>query len=105
MRPKNSSASTPWPLLILHGWPSSAAEFLNLVTELTSRSSGPEVIVPSLPGFGFSGYPKYEGLGPVGIAHLMRHLVNRLGHQKFVVQGNDLGAEIAANMAVLYPDE
>ena len=64
-----------------------------------------EVIAPSLPGFGFSDAAAKPGLGAVEITHLMKNLMQRLGFEKFYIQGGDWGAVIVANMASTYPQQ
>jgi pimeloyl-ACP methyl ester carboxylesterase len=90
------------PLLLLHGWPGSFLEFERLIAPLVA--DGHDVVVPSLPGFAFSGRP-VAPIGPRRIAELMRHLmVDVCGADRFLVQGGDWGAAIGAWMAHGYPD-
>ncbi|MDB5632463.1 MAG: epoxide hydrolase [Tardiphaga sp.] len=90
------------PLLLLHGWPGSFLEFERLIAPLVA--DGHDVVVPSLPGFAFSGRP-VAPIGPRRIAELMRHLmVDVCGANRFLVQGGDWGAAIGAWMAHGYPD-
>lgn len=89
------------PLLLLHGWPGSFAEFEALVAPLAA--DGYDVAVPSLPGFAFSN-PISGILGPRRIAGLMHRLATQLfGGRRYIVQGGDWGAHIASWMAHLYP--
>jgi pimeloyl-ACP methyl ester carboxylesterase len=89
------------PVLLLHGWPGSFIEFERLVAPLVA--DGHDVVVPSLPGFAFSGRPTAP-LGPRGIADLMHHLMQSCGAERYFVQGGDWGAAIGAWMAQMRPD-
>ncbi|CAH2098057.1 unnamed protein product [Euphydryas editha] len=97
------------PLLLLHGWPGSVREFYEAIPLLTAvskeRDFAIEVIVPSLPGYGFSSEAKKPGLGADKMAVVFRNLMNRLGYKKYYVQGGDWGSLITSNMATLFPDE
>ncbi|KAH9634312.1 hypothetical protein HF086_011572 [Spodoptera exigua] len=97
------------PLLLLHGWPGSIREFYEAIPLLTTERPGYqfvfEVIVPSLPGFGFSQAPVRPGLSPHQIAIIMRNLMQRLGHKHYYVQGGNLGHIIGSHMATLFPKE
>ena len=98
---EKGSGSSPMPLLILHGWPGSIVEFLHIIEKLAhpERFGGKEedafdVIVPSLPGFGFSDAPG-KPLGPRGIAKIMNKLMTKnLKYKKYIAQGGDWGATI-----------
>uniref|UniRef100_A0A2A4J6Z6 microsomal epoxide hydrolase n=1 Tax=Heliothis virescens TaxID=7102 RepID=A0A2A4J6Z6_HELVI len=97
------------PLLMMHGWPGSIREFYGAIPIITEyneqRGFGVEVIVPSLPGFGFSDGATRPGLGEVEIAAIMKNLMARLGFDKFYIQGGDFGALIANNMVTFYPEK
>ncbi|KAF4516751.1 hypothetical protein B566_EDAN004590 [Ephemera danica] len=97
------------PLLLVHGWPGSIKEFHKIIPILTSPIKDAdfvfEVIAPSLPGFASSEASYKPGLSPAHMAVMFRHLMKRLGHEKFYVQGGDWGAIIVANIATLFPDE
>ncbi|XP_063386792.1 juvenile hormone epoxide hydrolase-like [Cydia fagiglandana] len=97
------------PIILLHGWPSSFREFYDVAPLLTTRRSDYdfvfEVIVPSLPGFGFSQSAVRPGLGPFQVAIVMRNLMNRLGFNKYYVHGGDFGHVIGSIMATLFPNE
>uniref|UniRef100_A0ABD2WK85 Epoxide hydrolase N-terminal domain-containing protein n=1 Tax=Trichogramma kaykai TaxID=54128 RepID=A0ABD2WK85_9HYME len=105
--PKNRKIEV-LPLYLQHGWPGSVVEFWKVIEPLTTprpdRDFVFEVIAPSLPGFGYSQAAAKIGLGAVEMAHLMKNLMLRLGHQKFYVQGGDWGGIIVANMAAMYPE-
>src|SRR6476661_290917 len=86
------------PLIITHGWPGSVIEQLKVVEPLTdptahggSATDAFHVVIPSLPGYGFSGKPTAPGWNPVRIARAWATLMQRLGYTKFVAQGGDWG--------------
>ncbi len=90
------------PLLLLHGWPGSFIEFEALIAPLVA--DGHDVVVPSLPGYAFSGRPA-EPIGPRHTAELMHRLMVELfGAGRYLVQGGDWGATIGAWMAHGHPD-
>jgi pimeloyl-ACP methyl ester carboxylesterase len=89
------------PLIVTHGWPGSIVEQLKIVEPLTnptahggSASDAFDVVIPSMPGYGFSGKPATTGWGPERIARAWVTLMKRLGYTKFVAQGGDWGAVI-----------
>jgi epoxide hydrolase len=95
------------PLILIHGWPGSFVEFLALIEPLThpkdSHSPAFHVIIPSLPGFGFSGPTTTRGWDPRRMAKAMVVLMDRLGYSKYGIQGGDWGSEIARDMAYHAP--
>jgi microsomal epoxide hydrolase len=95
------------PLLLIHGWPGSIVEFLSLIEPLTnpkdSHSPAFDVVVPSLPGFGFSGPTTTRGWGPQRMANALVVLMDRLGYSQYGIQGGDWGSEIARDMAYQAP--
>ncbi len=95
------------PLLVLHGWPGSFVEFTKIIPLLTKETEGYdfvfEVVVPSLPGYGFSDAARKPGLGPAEMGLIFDRLMKRLGHDHYYVQGGDWGSLIGSNMATLYP--
>src|SRR5580692_6584361 len=95
------------PLLLIHGWPGSIVEFLALIEPLThpkdSHSPAFDVIVPSLPGFGFSGPTTTRGWGPQRMAKALVVLMDRLGYSRYGIQGGDWGSLIARDMAYQSP--
>ena len=105
---KKSLAAKSRPLLITHGWPGSIVEFLNLIDLLAlPQREGDEtfdVVVPSLPGFGFSGKPRKVGWGVDKIASVWVELMNSLGYSKFLVQGGDWGAAVSGSIAANHSD-
>jgi len=100
------------PLIITHGWPGSFIEMLNVIgplTDPTSHVGEPEdafdVVVPSIPGYGFSAKPTATGWDPVHIARAWIVLMKRLGYTRFVAQGGDWGAQITDVMGAEAPQE
>ena len=95
------------PLLLTHGYPDSFVRFLKLIPLLIEDNDGFsfDVIVPSIPGYGFSEIPKEKGMGPRKIADLFAMLmVNELGYKKFVAHGGDWGTSITEQLALYHPD-
>jgi pimeloyl-ACP methyl ester carboxylesterase len=91
-------------ILFLHGWPGSFLEYLDVARILsTSSSSIFDLIIPSLPGYGYSDAPVRAGMNPQQIARIMNVLMQRLGHSSYVVCGGDWGSIIGTYMAQLYP--
>jgi pimeloyl-ACP methyl ester carboxylesterase len=100
------------PMILIHGWPGSVVEMLNVVGPLTdptayggSAEDAFEVVIPSIPGYGFSGKPTTGGWGPERVASASLELMKRLGYTRFVAQGGDWGAVIVDLMAVPAPQE
>jgi len=94
------------PLIVSHGWPGSVIEQLKIIEPLTnptehggSASDAFDVVIPSLPGYGFSGKPAAAGWGPDRIARAWAELMQRLGYTRYVSQGGDWGTAISAAMA------
>lgn len=96
------------PLLMVHGWPGSVVEFYKIIPMLArttdDRDFAFEVIAPSLPGYGFSDAAVRPGLGPAQMGQVFVKLMERLGHEKFYVQGGDWGAVITEAISKLFPD-
>jgi pimeloyl-ACP methyl ester carboxylesterase len=95
------------PIVLTHGWPGSFVEFLDVIEPLTTPTDPAdafEVIVPSLPGFGYSGKPTGTGWGVDHIAHAWDELLVGLGHQRYAVQGGDWGAIVSTRLAQLHPE-
>jgi pimeloyl-ACP methyl ester carboxylesterase len=95
----------PMPLLLAHGWPGSVWEFYKLIPRLTdpARFGGDPadaftVVVPSLPGYGFSFRPEQQRFGTVEIADAFAELMTALGHRRFAAQGGDWGALIVSRL-------
>jgi pimeloyl-ACP methyl ester carboxylesterase len=97
-----SGASNATALLLLHGWPGSFVEFLDAIVPLTG--AGFDLVIPSLPGFGFSRPTREAGWNDNRIAAALIELMSRLGYQRFGVQGGDAGAVIAPTIARSAPD-
>jgi pimeloyl-ACP methyl ester carboxylesterase len=100
------------PLIITHGWPGSVIEMLNVVGPLSDppahggdAEDAFDVVVPSMPGYGFSGKPTTTGWDPVHIADAWVQLMRRLGYTRFVAQGGDWGAQITDVMGAKAPPE
>ena len=99
---EKGSGSNPTPLLLMHGWPGSVIEFLHIIERLAhpekfggNIDDAFDVVVPSLPGFGFSGRPS-RPMGPRKIANTLNKLMTEnLGYKKYLAQGGDWGATIA----------
>src|SRR5512132_2698927 len=95
------------PLIVTHGWPGSIIEQLKLIGPLTdptahgaSEADAFDVVVPSLPGHGFSAKPTATGWDPVRIARAWVVLMGRLGYTRFVAQGGDWGAAVTQAMGI-----
>jgi pimeloyl-ACP methyl ester carboxylesterase len=100
------------PVIITHGWPGSIIEQLKLIEPLTNptahggtASDAFDVVIPSMPGYGFSGKPTATGWGPERIASAWTVLMKRLGYTTFVAQGGDWGAVVVDMMGVQAPPE
>ena len=98
------------PLIVTHGWPGSIIEQLKIIEPLTnptahggSASEAFDVVIPSMPGYGFSGKPTAAGWGPERIARAWATLMERLGYQRYAAQGGDWGALIVDMMGVQAP--
>ena len=100
------------PLVVTHGWPGSIIEQLKIIDPLVnptaygaSASDAFHLVIPSLPGYGFSGKPREIGWGPERTARAWVLLMKRLGYAKFAAQGGDLGGILANVMAKQAPPE
>lgn len=100
------------PVIITHGWPGSVIEQLKIIGPLTDPTAfggkaedAFDVVIPSLPGHGFSGKPSGIGWDPVRVAHAWITLMKRLGYNKYVAQGGDWGDAVSEQMAVIAPPE
>lgn len=104
---ENGSGTNPKPLLLMHGWPGSIIEFFKIIDQLAhpekyggNKEEGLTVIVPSLPGYGFSDAPK-KPLGPRKIAKIFNQLMTKnLEYKSYIAQGGDWGATIANWLAL-----
>jgi len=106
---ERSSRSDAIPLMLIHGWPGSIVEFLELIQPLTQpkdrNTPAFDVVIPSLPGFGFSGPTTTRGWNPDRMAKAFIVLMSRLGYSRYGVQGGDWGSTIARDMAHDAPEE
>ena len=107
-----SKEANALPLIITHGWPGSIVENLKVIDPLTnptdhggSAADAFDVVVPSIPGYGFSGKPTVTGWDVPRIARTWRTLMNRLGYTQFVAQGGDWGTPITEQLAIQAPKE
>jgi pimeloyl-ACP methyl ester carboxylesterase len=107
-----SNRETALPIIVTHGWPGSIIEQMKIIDPLTnptahgaSASDAFHVVIPSLPGHGFSGKPTNTGWDPVRIARAWIVLMKRLGYTQFVAQGGDWGNAVTEQMALLAPPE
>ncbi|HEY0763747.1 MAG TPA: epoxide hydrolase [Pyrinomonadaceae bacterium] len=100
------------PLIVTHGWPGSIIELLKVIDPLTdptayggSVADAFDLVIPSLPGYGFSGTPTTTGWDPTRIASAWTSLMKRLGYTRFVAQGGDWGAMVTDVMGTQAPEE
>ena len=98
------------PLIINHGWPGSVLEQIKLIGPLTDpiahggkAEDAFDVVIPSMPGYGFSGKPTSTGWGPEHMARAWAELMKRLGYTRYVAQGGDWGAFVVDQMALQAP--
>lgn len=105
-----SRHSRALPLIVTHGWPGSVVEELKIIGPLTNPTAHGgaatdafDLVIPSLPGYGFSGKPATTGWDPVRIARAWVVLMQRLGYSRFVASGGDWGDPVTEQMAVLAP--
>jgi pimeloyl-ACP methyl ester carboxylesterase len=98
------------PVIITHGWPGSPVEQLKIIEPLTDPTAHGgleedafDVVIPSMPGYGFSGKPSTTGWGPQQIARAWDVLMKRLGYDRYVAQGGDWGAIVVDQIGVLAP--
>ena len=107
-----SPHETALPLIITHGWPGSIIEQMKVIGPLTDpptyggrAEDAFDVVIPSLPGHGFSGKPTTAGWDPIRVARAWVVLMKRLGYTRFVAQGGDWGNAVTEQMALLRPPE
>jgi pimeloyl-ACP methyl ester carboxylesterase len=98
------------PLIVTHGWPGSIIEQLKIIDPLTnptahgaSASDAFDVVIPSMPGYGFSGKPTTTGWGPERMGRAWAELMKRLGYTRYVAQGGDWGAFVVDQMGLQAP--
>jgi pimeloyl-ACP methyl ester carboxylesterase len=101
----------PLPLIITHGWPGSFVEMVKLIPLLTdpvahgaSAADSFDVVVPSLPGYGFSDRPRARGVNPQRVAALWARLMEALGYQRFGAQGGDWGSAVSSALGLDHPE-
>jgi pimeloyl-ACP methyl ester carboxylesterase len=101
----------PMPLIVTHGWPGSFVEMLELIPRLTdpARFGGDaadafDVVVPSLPGYGFSSQPSQPGTTPAAIARTWADLMRALGYERFGAQGGDWGSGVSSHLGIDHPE-
>ena len=99
------------PLIVTHGWPGSTVEQLKIIDPLTkptehgaSAVDAFDLVIPSLPGHGFSANPAETGWDPIRVARAWTELMGRLGYTEFVAQGGDWGNAVTEQMALLQPE-
>src|SRR5215208_6513134 len=99
------------PLIVTHGWPGSIIEQLKIIAPLTdptahggSAEDAFDVVIPSMPGYGFSGKPTSTGWGPERMARAWAELMKRLGYARYVAQGGDWGAFVVDQMGLQAPE-
>jgi len=99
------------PIIVTHGWPGSIIEQLKIISPLTdptahggSAEDAFDVVIPSMPGYGFSGKPTSTGWGPECMARAWAELMKRLGYTRFVAQGGDWGAFVVDQMGLQAPE-
>jgi pimeloyl-ACP methyl ester carboxylesterase len=100
------------PMIVTHGWPGSIIEQMKIIDPLTnptahggSASDAFDLVIPSLPGYGFSGKPTQTGWDPQRIARAWVTLMKRLGYTRYVAQGGDWGNAVTEQMALIAPPE
>ena len=105
-----SKQANALPVIVTHGWPGSIIEQLKIIGPLTDPTAyggraedAFDVVIPSLPGYGFSGKPTAPGWNPVSIAKAWATLMERLGYTKYVAQGGDWGNAVSELMALQRP--
>lgn len=106
-----SDSSDALPLIITHGWPGSVVEFMNIIGPLTdpaafggSAGDAFHVVVPSIPGYGFSGPTMERGWDVRRVARAWAVLMERLGYQRYGAQGGDWGSAISRELGAVAPD-
>lgn len=100
---------SPLPLILTHGWPGSFLEMLKILPLLTDPAAyghdaadAFDVVIPSLPGFGYSDKPEQPGMNFFRVAEIWAELMGALGYERFAVQGGDLGAGVSTALGLRY---
>ena len=92
------------PLIITHGWPGSFLEMMKLIPLLTENADFSfDLVIPSIPGFGFSGKPNEAGCNSAFVADLWHQLMTTLGYNRYGAQGGDIGSGISTWLSLKYP--
>jgi len=106
-----SNYTSKSPMLMIHGWPGSITEFCKIIPMLTDpvRFGGKsnesfDLVIPSIPGYGFSGKPQQANVDPTKVGELFNKLMLRLGYKSYISQGGDWGSLITLTMARQFPD-
>ncbi|WP_287211253.1 epoxide hydrolase [Mesorhizobium sp.] len=106
-----AAIATGRTIILTHGWPGSVFEFHELIPLLTDplshggrQEDAFNVVVPSIPGYGFSSRPTKSGLNLFTVADLWAELMSRLGYKRYLAQGGDLGASVSTCLAHAHPD-
>ncbi|CAL5229177.1 g12452 [Coccomyxa viridis] len=98
------------PLVLLHGWPCNFTDFHKMIhplampVEQDGKQQSFHVVVPSMPGFAFSGQPKRPGYGPKQMGEAVNNLMLKLGYNRYVAQGGDFGGMVAYVLGALHPE-
>uniref|UniRef100_A0AC35U1H9 Epoxide hydrolase n=1 Tax=Rhabditophanes sp. KR3021 TaxID=114890 RepID=A0AC35U1H9_9BILA len=111
IKPSKNKYKTIFPLILVHGWPGSIFEFHKMIPMLSDPAIidpkmdfAFELIIPSIPGYGYSDSSKKTGLNQFAVARIFKKLMTRLGHKKWFAQGGDWGSLITGQMARLFPE-
>ncbi|AJK50288.1 epoxide hydrolase family protein [Burkholderia plantarii] len=109
---QRGTGPAPLPLVLTHGWPGSFVEMEHVIPMLADPAAHGgdaadafHVVVPSLPGFGFSAPPAGPGMGAWRVAGLWRALMQALGYERFAAQGGDIGAAVSMWLARRFPEQ
>lgn len=103
---QRGKGTNPIPIIMTHGWPGSFAEFTKVIPRLTDPANGDsfDVVVPSIPGYGFSDRPRQSGMNALRVSELWVQLMEQLGYRRFAAQGGDWGATISTWLGLNHPD-
>lgn len=108
---ERGKGKNPLPIVVTHGWPGSFLEMLPLIPRLTdpaafggNEADSFDVIVPSLPGYGYSDRPRRPGMNAWRIADLWAALMHELGYERFAAQGGDWGASVSTALALRHSE-
>ncbi|RWB69930.1 epoxide hydrolase family protein [Mesorhizobium sp.] len=106
-----AAVPTARTVILTHGWPGSFCEFIGLLPLLTDpvphggrQEDAFNIVIPSIPGYGFSSRPSRPGLNLFAVADLWAELMRRLGYERYLAQGGDLGASVSTILAYAHPD-